>query len=103
MLVSDGDVKKSGMKGKGMAVLHVYRDSLWSYGGRKVPNDGFGADEITAAVTKVVEESTAAAAEESDDDDDDDDDAHAHPTPVRSVVAAALVISIPSMRCRRMP
>lgn len=34
--VSDRDITKEGMKGKGMAVLHVYRDSLWTYGGRKV-------------------------------------------------------------------
>ena len=36
MLVSDADVAAKGMKGKGMAVLHVYNDSLWAYGGRKV-------------------------------------------------------------------
>ena len=35
MLVSDADVAKTGMKGKGMAVLHVYRDSLWAYGGQQ--------------------------------------------------------------------
>ena len=44
------------MKGKGMAVLHVYRDSLWSYGGRKAPNDGFRADEIVAAEALKREE-----------------------------------------------
>ena len=49
MIVSDAEVAKKGMKGKAMAVLHVYRDSLWAYGGRKVPNDGFHADEIVAA------------------------------------------------------
>ena len=45
MLVSDSDIKKSGMKGKGMHVLHVYRDALWAYGGRKVPNEGFQVDQ----------------------------------------------------------
>ena len=40
-----------------MAVLHVYRDSLWSYGGRKAPNDGFRADEIVAAEALKREES----------------------------------------------
>ena len=39
-----------------MAVLHVYRDSLWSYGGRKAPNDGFRADEIVAAEALKREE-----------------------------------------------
>ena len=51
MLVSDADIAAKGMKGKGMAVLHVYNDSLWAYGGRRVPNDGFGADEIKPATT----------------------------------------------------
>ena len=49
------------MKGKGMAVLHVYRDSLWVYGGRKVPNDGFGADQISPAETKAAEDEEAVA------------------------------------------
>lgn len=35
MLVSDADITRTGMKDKGMAILHVYRDSLWTYGGRK--------------------------------------------------------------------
>ena len=39
-----------------MAVLHVCRDSLWSYGGRKAPNDGFRADEIVAAEALKREE-----------------------------------------------
>ena len=45
MLVSSKDIASGGMKGKGMAVLHVYRDSLWAYGGRKVPNEGFQVDQ----------------------------------------------------------
>ena len=68
MLVSDADIAKSGMKGKGMAVLHVYRDSLWTYGGRKVPNDGFGADQISPAETKAAED-------EEDEEEDEDEDA----------------------------
>ena len=68
MLVSSDDVAKTGMKGKGMAVLHVYRDSLWSYGGRKVPNDGFLADEIAAS------SGTGAAAGEDEDEDEDDEE-----------------------------
>jgi translation initiation factor 2D len=66
MLVSDADISKTGMKGKGMAVLHVYRDSLWAYGGRKVPNDGFGADQISPAETKAAED------EEEDEEEDDE-------------------------------
>ena len=67
MLVSDADITRDGMKGKGMGVLHVYRDSLWAYGGRKVPNDGFKADVIEPAVTK-------AEAEEDDDEEEEDED-----------------------------
>ena len=48
MLVSDADIAAKGMKGKGMAVLHVYNDALWAYGGRRVPNDGLA---LTLALT----------------------------------------------------
>jgi len=51
----------------------VYRDSLWTYGGRKVPNDGFQADEISAATSGSRTSHTAPAEEEEEDDDDDED------------------------------
>ena len=137
MLVSDTDIVKGGMKGKGMAVLHVYRDSvrrhdcargaplactdcmlahrallgaralpvlgvlgraraasawgvccasarrvplsrrsrcpqLWTYGGRKVPNEGFGADAISPAEAKSA--ASAAGADEEEDEEDDDEE-----------------------------
>ena len=74
MLVSAADITKSGMKGKGMAVLHVYRDSLWTYGGRKVPNDGFGADEIAPAASAPPPAAAAAEEEEDDEEDEGSDD-----------------------------
>lgn len=80
MLVSSDEVAKTGMKGRAMAVKHVYRDSLWAYGGRKVPNDGFGADEIVpaaaAAEAELVPAAAAAEAEpgaEEEEDDEEDD------------------------------
>ena len=74
MLVSAADITKSGMKGKGMGVLHVYRDSLWTYGGRKVPNDGFLADVIEPATSGGGGPPAAAAEEEEEEDDDDGKD-----------------------------
>ena len=68
MLVSSADVSKDGMKGKGMAVLHVYRDALWVHGGRKVPNEGFGADEVTAHEGGALERQS----NQMEDDDDDE-------------------------------
>ena len=82
MIVSDADITSKGMKGKGMNVLHVYKDSLWASplgGGRKVPNSGFGADQISPADderpsggAEPIDLDDAGAAEEEDDDDDAD-------------------------------
>lgn len=68
MLVSSAELAKTGMKGKGMAVLHVYRDSLWAYGGRKVPNEGFGTEDV--APHDGVPERCSNLEEEDDDDDE---------------------------------
>ncbi|KAJ1627226.1 hypothetical protein T492DRAFT_1146362 [Pavlovales sp. CCMP2436] len=45
--VSSAEAAASGMKGKGMLVTHVYRDSLWSFGGRAVPNGGFKTEVVS--------------------------------------------------------
>ena len=77
MIVSDADITSKGMKGKGMNVLHVYRDSLWAYGGRKVPNSGFGADQISPAdderasgSAEPIDLDEAGAAEEEEEEED---------------------------------
>ena len=85
MLVSDADIKKTGMKGKGMAVLHVYRDSLWTYGGRKVPNDGFLADEITASTGSAGAEE----AEEEEEEEEEEEKGGVRPSGERSSGARA--------------
>mmetsp|Transcript_12080 Transcript_12080/g.32438 ORF Transcript_12080/g.32438 Transcript_12080/m.32438 type:complete len:617 (-) Transcript_12080:227-2077(-) len=48
LAISTADAAEGAMKGKGVAVVHVYRDMLWSFGGRAVPNPGFGAEEVAA-------------------------------------------------------
>ena len=79
MLVSDDDITAKGMKGKGLAVLHVYNDSLWAYGGRRVPNDGFGADEIKPATTEERASGQAEPIdlEEAEAEEEEDDEAEA--------------------------
>jgi len=87
--VSAAQIGQTGLKGKGMVVHHVYRDALWSFGGRVVPNSGFGADEVgpceeetaaaalacltlggASAAEGAAEDSGAAPAEEDGDDED---------------------------------
>lgn len=41
MAVSSSQAKESGMKGKGLVVLHCYGDLLWDMGDGKEPNEGF--------------------------------------------------------------
>jgi len=47
MLVNQTQMEK--LKGKGLEVLHVYKDALWAYAGKAVPNAGFVEkdDEVT--------------------------------------------------------
>jgi len=47
MLVNQSAMEK--MKGKGLEVLHVFKDTLWAHAGKAVPNAGFSEkeDEIT--------------------------------------------------------
>ena len=72
MVVSDSDIKQKGMKGKGMEVRHVYLDSLWKYGGRKVPNDGFHADEVVAAEGNSIMAPAAADEEEAEEEEEEE-------------------------------
>lgn len=48
MLVNQSQFEK--LKGKGLEVLHVYKDALWAHAGKPVPNAGFSEkeDEICA-------------------------------------------------------
>jgi len=39
MLVNQTQMEK--LKGKGMEVIHVFRDALWLYSGKEIPNAGF--------------------------------------------------------------
>ncbi|CAL5226777.1 g9634 [Coccomyxa viridis] len=41
MEVSSDDVAKTGLKGKGLKLLHHYPDQLWAMGDKSVPNAGF--------------------------------------------------------------
>merc|ERR1711865_202151 len=47
MLVNQTQMEK--LKGKGLEVLHVFKDSLWEFSGKSVPNTGFSEkeDEVT--------------------------------------------------------
>ncbi|CAE8596234.1 unnamed protein product, partial [Polarella glacialis] len=47
MLVNQSTMEK--LKGKGMEVMHVYKDTLWGFCGKAVPNAGFSEmeDEVT--------------------------------------------------------
>lgn len=80
MDLSSADALAGGMKGKAMRVAHVYRDSLWSYGGRTVPNAGFGPEEVSECkdtptasnVSGVIAAvSTLAVADDEDPSDDE--------------------------------
>lgn len=52
MLVNQTQMEK--LKGKGLEVLHVYKDALWSFAGKAVPNAGFAEkeDEVTPCEDK---------------------------------------------------
>jgi len=57
------------LKGKGLEVLHVFKDALWTYGGKIVPNAGFAQkeDEVLACSDEYVpgaEASSSGAAAE---------------------------------------
>jgi translation initiation factor 2D len=79
--LSNVDAAAGGMKGKGMLIAHVFRDALWSFGGRTTPNAGFGLEEVgecaegdsAAALAGVVaglaETTISAAADDSSDDE----------------------------------
>ena len=54
---------------------HVYHDSLWAYSGRKVPNDGFLADQVVASEGAPPAAAAAAAADESDEEEAEEEEA----------------------------
>lgn len=58
-----------------MAVLHVYRDSLWVYGGRKIPNEGFLADEV--APHDGVSPADVAEEEDAEEEEEEEQQQHA--------------------------
>ena len=43
---SDSEARSNGMRGRGVRVLHSYRDELWALGGRGEPNAGFTATHV---------------------------------------------------------
>ena len=44
--VSSTDVAKTGLKGKGLKLLHCYADQLWALGDKSVPEAGFTPQRI---------------------------------------------------------
>ena len=62
---------------------HVYHDSLWAYSGRKVPNDGFLADQVVASEgAPPAAAAAAAAADESDEEEAEEEEAEAEEEPM---------------------
>ncbi len=65
-------------KGRGFAILHIFKDELWKTSGSIIPNDGFGDDMIYS----IEKENIGSMYGDDDhnhgidDDDDDDDDNH---------------------------
>mmetsp|Transcript_50558 Transcript_50558/g.83798 ORF Transcript_50558/g.83798 Transcript_50558/m.83798 type:complete len:745 (+) Transcript_50558:46-2280(+) len=74
ILVSNDEVDEAEIKGKAMAVLHVYRDSLWTYSGRKLPNNGFLAEEVVASEGDAPSVNMAAPEVEVEEDDEEDEE-----------------------------
>lgn len=68
MLVNQSQMEK--LKGKGLEVLHVYKDTLWAHAGKAVPNAGFSEkeDEITPCGDSSWKPGAAAAAPEANAD-----------------------------------
>ena len=77
-LVSSAAALSSGMRGRGVRVLHSYRDELWAYGGRGVPNAGF-----SAGIVRPIGPEPGLTAEQAVEDE------NAQPAPSESPVAAA--------------
>eukprot|EP00929_Paragymnodinium_shiwhaense_P107021 TRINITY_DN72980_c0_g1_i1.p1 TRINITY_DN72980_c0_g1~~TRINITY_DN72980_c0_g1_i1.p1 ORF type:complete len:592 (-),score=175.50 TRINITY_DN72980_c0_g1_i1:126-1901(-) len=62
MLVNQTQMEK--MKGKGLEVLHVFRDQLWEHSGKHFPNEGFREkeDEVTPCADATWSPGAATAA-----------------------------------------
>lgn len=48
MAVSKAEAVREGMKGRGLTVMHTYKDLLWQLGDKEAPNAGFTAARIFA-------------------------------------------------------
>lgn len=81
MEVSSADIAKTGLKGKGLKLLHHYPDMLWALGDKSVPDASFTPTRIfpqaSDASTSQPATAAAASADESEDESDDSDTAAA--------------------------
>lgn len=76
-VLSSTDAMANGMRGRGVAVLHCYRDSLWEYAGRCIPNTGFSAGIVRSlgqpeAGMSATDNDSSDSDEDSEDGDGDD-------------------------------
>eukprot|EP00741_Cyanophora_paradoxa_P023571 tig00021590_g22768.t1 len=62
MLVDSAGVEKNGYRGKGMRVVHFYRDGVWAMGPRTVPNEGFLEARVVPEAGPSEEDDAAHAA-----------------------------------------
>mmetsp|Transcript_65173 Transcript_65173/g.174793 ORF Transcript_65173/g.174793 Transcript_65173/m.174793 type:complete len:558 (-) Transcript_65173:97-1770(-) len=61
MVVDSAYIEENGMKGRGMQLVHVYRDELWAQCGGLSPNAGFGAELVEECGDTGFSESGSAA------------------------------------------
>jgi len=64
MLVSSASIKATGLKGRGLKLLHQYPDALWAMGDKSVPDASFTPERIYAlgAAPQAAEPSAEAVA-----------------------------------------
>jgi predicted ribosome-associated RNA-binding protein Tma20/translation initiation factor 1 (eIF-1/SUI1) len=80
MDMSSTDALAGGMRGRIVRVIHRFRDTLWAFGGRATPNDGFTPKRALPLASFIAEDIAANGwADESEatgaEDDGEDDDA----------------------------
>ena len=75
MAVSFSQAKESGMKGKGLVVLHCYGDLLWDMGDGKDPNEGFCGNRVIEIEQQAVGSSSDVAGVETEYRDGKNDEA----------------------------
>ena len=54
MEASSVDIKKNGLKGKGLKLLHHYPDMLWALGDKSVPDPSFTPTRVFPQVTIML-------------------------------------------------